>query len=94
MCQRILSEELNKRRIAAKYVPRLMGNNQKELCIAVCTERKTAQTLFPTSSLVMNLNLNTVMEISLLEKCTMWCAISTNGLTEVIYVKDIIKRQE
>jgi hypothetical protein len=39
-------------------------------------------------------NLNTVMEISLLEKRIMWCAINTNGLTEVIYVKDNIKRQE
>jgi len=37
-------------------------------------------------------NLHTAMEILLLEKCIMWCAISTNGLTEVIYLKDIIKK--
>jgi hypothetical protein len=34
------------------------------------------------------------MEISLLEKCIVVCAISTNGLTEVIYVKNITKRQQ
>jgi hypothetical protein len=32
------------------------------------------------------------MEILLLEKCIKWCAISTNGLTEVIYLKHIIKK--
>lgn len=52
MCQWILSDKLNKRHTAAKYVPRLMSN---ELCIAVCTELKMAPTLFPSSSLVMNL---------------------------------------
>ena len=37
MCQWILSDELNKRHTAAKYVTRLMSSDQKELCIAVCT---------------------------------------------------------
>jgi len=32
--------ELNMRRIAAKYVPRLISNVQKEYGIAVCTELK------------------------------------------------------
>jgi hypothetical protein len=39
-CHRILSDELNKGRIAAKSVPRLMSSDQKELCTAVCTELK------------------------------------------------------
>jgi hypothetical protein len=30
-CQRILSEELNMRRIAATFVPRLLHNEQKQL---------------------------------------------------------------
>lgn len=55
MCQRILSDELNKRCTAAKYVPRLMSSDQKELCIAICTDLKMTPTLFPSSSLVMNL---------------------------------------
>jgi hypothetical protein len=40
MCQRILSDELNMRHIAAEFVPRLLSNDQKEYCIAVCTELK------------------------------------------------------
>jgi len=32
--------ELNVRRIAAKYVPRLISNVQKEYGVAVCTELK------------------------------------------------------
>jgi hypothetical protein len=39
-CQRILSDELNMRRIAAKFVPKLLSNDQKEHRIAVCTELK------------------------------------------------------
>jgi len=46
MCQRILSYELNKKPNAAKYVPRLMGSDQKEICIAVCTELKTAPSFY------------------------------------------------
>jgi hypothetical protein len=39
-CQRILSGELNMRRIAAKVVPRLLNNDQKEHRVAVCSELK------------------------------------------------------
>jgi hypothetical protein len=39
-CQRILSDELNTRRIAAKFVPKLLSNDQKGHRIAVCTELK------------------------------------------------------
>jgi transposase len=38
ICQRILSDELNMRRVAAKFVSRLLSNDQKEHRIAVCTE--------------------------------------------------------
>ncbi|PNF20610.1 hypothetical protein B7P43_G04271 [Cryptotermes secundus] len=37
-CQRILSEELNMRRIAAKFVPRLLQNEQKQHRLEVCRE--------------------------------------------------------
>jgi hypothetical protein len=40
MCQQILLDELNMRLIAAKFVPRLLGNDQKEHRIAVCSELK------------------------------------------------------
>ena len=40
MCQQILSDELNMQRTAAKSVPRLLSNDQKELYIPVCTELK------------------------------------------------------
>jgi hypothetical protein len=39
-CQQILLDELNMRRIAAKYVTRLLSNDQKEYHIPVCTELK------------------------------------------------------
>jgi len=39
-CQQILSDELNMWRIAAKFVPRLLSNDQKEYHIAVCTKLK------------------------------------------------------
>jgi histone-lysine N-methyltransferase SETMAR len=38
--QRILSDNLNTRRIAAKFVSRLLNNDQKEHCVAVCRELK------------------------------------------------------
>jgi hypothetical protein len=38
--QRILSNELNMRRIAAKSAPRLLSNNQKGHCIAICSQLK------------------------------------------------------
>ena len=37
-CQRILSHELGMRRIAAKFVPRLLSNDQKQHRVSVCTE--------------------------------------------------------
>jgi hypothetical protein len=37
-CQRILSEELNMMRIAAKSVPRLLQNEQKQHRLEVCRE--------------------------------------------------------
>ena len=39
-CQRILSDELNIRRIAAKFVPRVLSSDRKEYRISVCTELK------------------------------------------------------
>jgi hypothetical protein len=38
VCQEILTENLNMRFIAAKFVPRLMTNDQKQRCINVCLE--------------------------------------------------------
>jgi hypothetical protein len=35
-CQRVLSEELNMRRIVAKFVPQLLQNEQKQHCLQVC----------------------------------------------------------
>jgi hypothetical protein len=40
MCQQILLDELNMRRIATKSVPRLLSNDQKEYHNAECTELK------------------------------------------------------
>lgn len=40
--QRILSDNLGMRRIAAKFVPRLLSSDQKEHRVAVCTELKIA----------------------------------------------------
>jgi hypothetical protein len=37
-CQQILLDELNMRRIATKYVTRLLSNDQKEYHIPICTE--------------------------------------------------------
>jgi len=39
-CQRILSDELNMRRIAAKFVPSLLSDDQKKYRISICTELK------------------------------------------------------
>jgi hypothetical protein len=36
-CQRILPQELNMQRIAAKFVPRLPSNDRKEHRVAVCS---------------------------------------------------------
>jgi hypothetical protein len=39
-CQQILLQELNMRRIAVKFVPRLPSNDQKERRVTVCSELK------------------------------------------------------
>jgi hypothetical protein len=39
-CQKILLQDLNMPRIAMKFVPRLPSNDQKEHCVAVCSELK------------------------------------------------------
>jgi len=58
-CQRTLSDELNMRRTAAKFVPRLLSRDQTEYCISVCTEieeqAEKTLTLSLTSLLVTNL---------------------------------------
>ena len=40
--QRILADELNMRRIAAKFVPRLLNNDQRDHRVQVCTELQKA----------------------------------------------------
>ena len=41
-CQRILAYELNMRRIAAKFVPRLLNNDQRDHQVQVCTTLQEA----------------------------------------------------
>ena len=41
-CQRILADELNTRRIAAKFVPRLLNNDQPDYWVQACTELQKA----------------------------------------------------
>jgi len=41
--QRILAENLNMRRISARFVPRLLSDGQKALCISVCRELNQAR---------------------------------------------------
>ena len=41
-CQRILADELNLRRIAAKFVPRLLNNDQQDHRVQVCTSLQKA----------------------------------------------------
>jgi len=41
-CQRILADELNMRRILAKFVPRLLNNDQRDHRVQVCTELQKA----------------------------------------------------
>jgi len=38
--QRILVDNFNKRRISARYVPRLLSDNQKALHVSICRELK------------------------------------------------------
>jgi hypothetical protein len=46
--QEILRENLNMRRIAAKFVPRLLTNDQKQWCINVCHELRQKANEDPT----------------------------------------------
>ena len=39
-CQRILTEQLNVHRIAAKFVPRVLTQDQKDSRVAICQELK------------------------------------------------------
>ena len=39
-CQRILTEELHMKRVAAKFVPRLRSEDQRANCLDVCHEMK------------------------------------------------------
>ena len=39
-CQRILTEHLNMRRTAAKFVPRVLTHDQKDSRVAICQELK------------------------------------------------------
>jgi len=41
-CQCILADELNVRRTAAKFVPRLFNNDQRDHQVQVCTELQKA----------------------------------------------------
>jgi len=41
-CQRILADELNMKRIAAKFVPRPLNNEQRDRRVQVCTELQKA----------------------------------------------------
>jgi len=60
MCQQICSDELNLRRIAAKFVPRPLSNDQKEYitplsALSSKNRLKTTPISSPTSLLVMNI---------------------------------------
>jgi len=46
-CQCILAAELNMRRIAAKFVPRLLNNDKRDHRVQVCTELQRAVRLDP-----------------------------------------------
>jgi len=68
-CQRTLSDDLNMRCTAVKFLPRLLSSDQKEYHISVCTEFKEQDkktlTLSPTSLLVTNLGcLGTMLRLS------------------------------
>ena len=44
-CQRVLTEELDMHRVAAKFVPRILKADQKQHCVDVCTELRQLQFL-------------------------------------------------
>jgi hypothetical protein len=47
VCQEILTESVNMRRIAAKFDPRLLTNDQKQRCVNVCLEVREKATEDP-----------------------------------------------
>jgi len=51
-CQRILTEQLNMHRIAAKFVPRVLTHDQKDSRVAICQELK--ETLISDPTLFLN----------------------------------------
>ena len=52
-CQRILTEQLNMHRIAAKFVPRLLTQDQKDSRVAICQELK--ETVINDPTLLLNI---------------------------------------
>ena len=51
-CQRILTEQLNMHRIAAKFVPRVLTQDQKDIRVAICQELK--ETVISDPTLLLN----------------------------------------
>ena len=51
-CQRILTEQLNMYRIAAKFVPRVLTEDQKDSRVAICQELK--ETVINNPTLLFN----------------------------------------
>jgi len=51
-CQRILTEQLNMHRIAAKFVPRVLTQDQKDTRVAICQELK--ETVINDPTLLLN----------------------------------------
>jgi len=49
-CQRILTEQLNMHRTAAKFVPRVLTHDQKDSRVAICQELKETEIMTPHSS--------------------------------------------
>ena len=47
-CQRILTEQLNMHRIAAKFVPSVLTQDQKDSRVAICQEQKETVINYPT----------------------------------------------
>ena len=52
-CQRILTEQLNTHRIAAKFVPRVLTQDQKDSRVAICQELK--ETVINDPTLLLNI---------------------------------------
>jgi len=52
-CQRILTEQLNMHRIAAKFVPKVLTHDQKDSRVAICQELK--ETVINGPTLLLNI---------------------------------------